>query len=77
MRAVIDTNLWIAALISPSGAPAQVADAFRAQQFRLVVSEPLLQELTVVLTRPRIAEMDVSTRICEYTVIAIPVIAAH
>jgi predicted nucleic acid-binding protein len=31
MRAVIDTNVWVSAVLNPHGAPAQVMDAFRKQ----------------------------------------------
>lgn len=55
MRAVVDTNIWVSALISPKGAPAQVLQAYRDGRFRLVTSEKLLDEVRDVLNRPRIA----------------------
>lgn len=55
MRAVIDTNVWVSALLNPRGAPARVLDAYRNGRFTLVMSEPLLAELLEVLQRPRIA----------------------
>ncbi len=54
MRAVIDTNVWVSALLNPSGHPAQLLDAFRKNSFTLVISRPLLEELARVLTRPRL-----------------------
>jgi uncharacterized protein len=53
-RVVIDTNVWVSALIKPSGAPAAVVNAFVAGHFQLVVSQPLIDELLEVLARPRI-----------------------
>ena len=53
MRAVVDTNVWISALINAAGAPARVLAVLRAGAFELVSSEPLLVELAAVLARPR------------------------
>ena len=53
-RAVVDTNIWVSALLNPDGAPARILAAFLAGRFELVVSEPLLLEMTAVLLRPRI-----------------------
>jgi uncharacterized protein len=54
-RAVIDTNVWISALLNPTGAPAQVLAALETGRFDLVTSEPLLAEIRQVLSRPRIS----------------------
>jgi len=56
MRAVIDTNVWVSAVLNPHGAPAQVMDAFRKARFVVVLSQPLLDELQQVLTRPRLIQ---------------------
>jgi putative PIN family toxin of toxin-antitoxin system len=45
VRAVLDPNILIAALLSPSGAPAQIVARWLAGEFELVVSETLLGEL--------------------------------
>lgn len=55
MRAVVDTNVWISAVLNPAGAPAAVRTALRQRRFTLVSSEPLLAELATVLARPRFA----------------------
>ena len=52
-RVVVDTNIWVSALLNRTGAPARVLAALGARRFVLVVSEPLLTELTKVLARPR------------------------
>ena len=49
MRATIDTNVWISALVNPAGAPARILAALQAERFTLVTSEPLLAELERVL----------------------------
>ena len=52
--ALVDTNVWISALINPHGYPARLKDAWLDGRFRIVVSMALLDELTDVLSRPRI-----------------------
>jgi uncharacterized protein len=54
-RVVVDTNVWISALLNPLGAPARVLLALEAGLFTLIASEPLLAEIPSVLTRPRIS----------------------
>jgi len=56
VRAVVDTNVWVSALLNPVGGPAGVRHALADRRFTLISSEPLLVELTEVLARPRIAE---------------------
>jgi len=51
---LLDTNVWVSALINPHGFPARLKDAWIAGQFDVVVSIPLLEEIADVLTRPRI-----------------------
>jgi putative PIN family toxin of toxin-antitoxin system len=53
VRATVDTNIWVASLLSRVGAPAQVRRAYRDGRFTLVTSEPLLTELEGVLARPQ------------------------
>jgi hypothetical protein len=55
VRAVVDTNIWVSAVINPNGAPAQVLRAYREGRFTLITSENLLDEMREVLNRPRIA----------------------
>lgn len=56
LRAVIDTNVWISGLLTRSGPPARVREAFQAGRFTLVTSAPLLDELAAVLHRPRLRD---------------------
>lgn len=53
MRAVLDPNVLISALISPAGTPGGLVDAWASEQFELVVSPALLGELRDVLSRPK------------------------
>lgn len=53
MRAVIDTNILVSALLTPSGVSAQVIAAVRSQTLVPVVSQNMLEEYAEVLFRPR------------------------
>jgi hypothetical protein len=54
VRAVLDANVLIAALLSPRGAPAQILSRWLAGEFELVVSERLLAELQKSLAYPKL-----------------------
>jgi putative PIN family toxin of toxin-antitoxin system len=52
-RTVVDTNLWVRALL---GGPVTVPilEAWRADRVVVLVSQPLLDELEAVVQRPRL-----------------------
>lgn len=54
MRAVLDPNILIAALLSRSGTPAQIISRWLAGAFELIVSETLLTELQRALAYPKV-----------------------
>jgi putative PIN family toxin of toxin-antitoxin system len=54
VRAVLDVNVLIAALLSPSGAPAEVVSRWLGGEFELVVSDNLLAELERALAYPKL-----------------------
>jgi uncharacterized protein len=54
VRAVLDANILIAALLSRSGAPAQIMNRWLGGAFELVVSEALLSELERALAYPKL-----------------------
>jgi uncharacterized protein len=56
MRLVIDTNLFVSAVFSGSGAPRQLFDAAKVGLFDLYTSEVLIAELLEVLTRDKHAK---------------------
>ena len=45
MRVVLDTNVLVSGLMLPESRPGKIVAAWRAGQFDLVVSEPLLAEI--------------------------------
>lgn len=54
VKAVVDTNIWVSALLNPSGFPAKLRKAFEDGTFHSVISAPLVEEIADVLTRSRI-----------------------
>lgn len=55
MRVILDTNVFLAALISPYGAPEQIYRAWRKGRFELVTSEHQLDELRRASRYPKLA----------------------
>lgn len=54
MRAVLDPNVLIAALLSRTGAPARTVAHWLAGSFDLIVSDALLAELARALSYPKL-----------------------
>lgn len=54
MRAVLDVNVLVSALLSRRGAPAQLLTRWLAGEFELVISEALLSELERALAYPKL-----------------------
>lgn len=54
MRAVLDPNTFIAALLTRSGAPAQLVSRWLAGEFELVVSDALIAELERAFAYPKV-----------------------
>ena len=52
-RLVIDSNVWIAALISPTGAARQLVDAILDNDIDILMSEATFDELVSRLDRPK------------------------
>jgi putative PIN family toxin of toxin-antitoxin system len=56
LRAVLDANVIVSAVLSRSGAPAKVLRAWLEGAYELAVSPSLLRELERVLDYPKIAD---------------------
>jgi putative PIN family toxin of toxin-antitoxin system len=54
IRAVLDTNTIVSAVIAPVGIPAQILAAARAGQFLIVTSRPIVTEVLRTLQRDRL-----------------------
>lgn len=57
LRAILDVNVLISALISPSGSPARLLLAWQEGRFELIVSPALLAELRRALTYPKLERL--------------------
>jgi putative PIN family toxin of toxin-antitoxin system len=57
VRAVLDVNVLISAVLSPRGAPGRLLAAWRDGAFELVVSPLLLAELRRALAYPKLARL--------------------
>jgi putative PIN family toxin of toxin-antitoxin system len=55
VRAVLDANVLVSALISRTGAPARLVELWLAGAFELVTSTKLLDEVERTLARPRVS----------------------
>ena len=55
IRAVLDTNVIVSAVLSPKGIPAKILTALEREQFHILCSEPILEEIARVLRYPKIA----------------------
>jgi putative PIN family toxin of toxin-antitoxin system len=56
VRAVVDVNVLISALISRTGAPARLVELWLAGELELVTCETLLAELERALAHPKVRE---------------------
>ena len=52
-RVVLDVNVYVPALLAPTGSPARVLGLWAESQFDVIVSPLLLAELERVLRRPK------------------------
>lgn len=56
IRAVLDANVFVSAALNTEGIPAKILDAWRDEQFHLVISEAILEEIDQVFHYPKIAK---------------------
>ncbi len=68
MKLVLDTNVFVSALLKRSSAPGQILQAWRDGRFDLLLSDPLYAELAEVLGRRKLKtylEPELSRRFLE------------
>lgn len=57
-RAVLDANVYVSAVLSSSGAPGRVIDAFlRGESFALVMSAAIVDEVIRALSYPKVRKL--------------------
>jgi putative PIN family toxin of toxin-antitoxin system len=66
VKAVLDPNILVSALISPLGVPARVLGAWSNEYFELVISQAVLDELREVLARPSFRRRITVEEVAEY-----------
>jgi hypothetical protein len=54
IRAVLDANVLVSAILSPKGNPARILNAWRDEKFLLLISRAILDEIGRVLRYPKI-----------------------
>ncbi len=54
IRAVLDTNIFVSAVLTPDGPPAQILVRWEEHRFVLLLSRLLLEEIDEVLRYPRV-----------------------
>lgn len=66
MRAVLDPNVIISALLSPSGTPARILAAWQRGEFELVASALLIAELARALAYPKLRRLVPASEAAEF-----------
>ena len=57
LRAVLDANVYVSALVRPEGPPGQIIDRFlRSGAFEIVLSPPIIEEVLRALAYPKISK---------------------
>jgi hypothetical protein len=57
MRVVLDTNILVSAMITSTGNPAEIVNAWLEGKFTLLTSAEHVDELRATLQKPRVAEL--------------------
>lgn len=75
-RAVLDTNVVVSALLQPAGPPGNIIELGFGSLFRWYISEPILTEYAVVLSRKRLGidGQRASTFLKDLRKVALPVV---
>ena len=71
MRVVLDVNVLVAALLSPTGPPARIVQLCLDGAFELVHSPHLIEELATALTYPKLAKRITATEAAAYVALIV------
>ncbi|HEX5506373.1 MAG TPA: putative toxin-antitoxin system toxin component, PIN family [Thermomicrobiales bacterium] len=83
MRVVLDTNVIVSAVLSPTGTPARILAAWRREVFELLVSGPILDEYQQTLgygrlrARHHLTDDEIAEVVAEFRTLATFVSAAN
>ena len=56
IRAVLDANVWVSAVLNPTGTPARLYTLWHEGRYDVLISAAILAEVARVLRYPKIAE---------------------
>lgn len=56
LKIILDTNVFVSALINPHGKPAQILNYVFENKLRLFLSPPIIEELEQVLNYPKLVK---------------------
>lgn len=65
MKVVLDTNILISGIARRGGTPGRIVDAWLQGKFDLIVSEPLIEELSRALQYPKVRKLLLKARISD------------
>lgn len=54
IRAVLDTNVWVSAILTPGNPPAKILELALTGKIRLIISPGILREIGQVLKYPKV-----------------------
>ena len=54
IRAVLDTNVWVSAILSPGNPPAKILELALTGNMRLIISPVIIREISRVLQYPKV-----------------------
>ena len=54
IRAVLDTNVWVSAILSPGNPPAKILEFALTGKMRLIISPGIIREIGQVLKYPKV-----------------------
>lgn len=79
IKVVIDTSVFIAALLSKNqtSAPAKIINAWREEKFTLIMAPPLMRELVVKLIRKNIPPSEIENLVAIIGEIALHILGAY
>jgi len=78
VKAVVDTNIWISALVAPLGTAANLIELWKRGKFKLIISEQQSSELYEVLSRSKFTiKYRVDEKKVEDLIVSIAEIAEH
>ena len=58
IRAVLDTNVWVSAILTPGNPPAKILEFAPTGKMRLIISPGIIREISQVLKYPKVKKFN-------------------